>query len=145
MIVMNPVAAITDKRRQLPVATSMPVMNSAIERLIAHVSVTSRDASTDQTFRYSSSLYIKPHGSTNFDHPEIIKVAPTMIRASQTLPYFKSMVLYLGIFGQFDNTEYRIVDHIHIVGIDSFRHKSLSTMIFNLFRALNLHEYKVCV
>ena len=46
---------------------------------------------------------------------------------------------------KFNEAEYRIVYHIHIIGIYTFRHQGLALVVLNLFGTKELHQYQVGV
>ena len=44
-----------------------------------------------------------------------------------------------------NQTEYGIINHVHIISIHSFRNQSLSRQAFNLFRTVDFHQYQISI
>lgn len=119
---MNMVANHADARLIEPVSNAMPVVNSTTESAIDAVRVISLGISTPHTLRYSSILYINPHGSIALAHPDIMNVAPVNIRQIHIAVFVNADIVsgcLSALIAQFDDAEYGIIGHVHVIRIDT--------------------------
>ena len=82
--------------------------------------------------KYSSSLKEKPTTSTAFTKPDAIKIKATAIRKIFFILNDLGFKLFL-FFRKFDQTEHRIIQHVEIIGVNSFGNQGFAGIILNLF------------
>ena len=90
------------------------------------------------TSAYSVSLCTVPIGSTAFTNPE---KANTNASAKRKRLMVIVLAMSADLFTKInlDKPEHRVIDHVHIVGINALRHDGLSFITFNLLGTIYFH------